>query len=437
MCRWITFLSAKRMTLSDVVLTPSNSLVQLSRDASFHPGYDNINNAVMNGDGFGIGWYHSNWAILPDPTALASHDGSRSLVPGSISGASIASTPDTSRHSNGMANGHSSMLNHSPPEEYRGAALYKDVYPAWNNENLREICMSTASDCFMAHVRAASPKTGISIQNCHPFKAGRLLFCHNGRIPDFSRFRRRVLEQLTDEAYLHIRGTTDSEVAFALVLTFLSKDGHGSPLTQTKPFGAKRLVSAIKKAIRQIELTVQQSGLYEPHEYATCNYSITDGETMVVTRYCDRSPDVPPPSLYFAYGDAESLHHELTSQADVPLFATSKATPSRHASDIDASSHGSTKGMDNADTASVSSSDSEFEESQVILESAESRPGKVMEDVDPETAAFIVASNPLTKTHLWHKLPQNSIMWCTRGSHPELRLLRHKKNTMSLGEFLL
>lgn len=53
MCRWITLLSTQEVALADIVLTPSNSLVQLSKDASFHPGYSDLNNHVMNGDGFG------------------------------------------------------------------------------------------------------------------------------------------------------------------------------------------------------------------------------------------------------------------------------------------------------------------------------------------------------------------------------------------------
>jgi Glutamine amidotransferase domain len=120
------------------------------------------------------------------------------------------------------------------------AAVFKDVFPAWNNMNLRELCMATSSNCIMAHVRAASKGTGISHQNCHPFKAGRLMFCHNGRVFEFFRFRRRFKELLSDEAYNSIMGTTDSEVIFALLLTYLAKDGHNegvSPFDQTKPFG--------------------------------------------------------------------------------------------------------------------------------------------------------------------------------------------------------
>jgi predicted glutamine amidotransferase len=64
MCRWITLISAESYSLSDVVLAPSNSLVQLSRDASFHPDFTDANNATMNGDGFGIGTFRSSRRLL-------------------------------------------------------------------------------------------------------------------------------------------------------------------------------------------------------------------------------------------------------------------------------------------------------------------------------------------------------------------------------------
>jgi predicted glutamine amidotransferase len=80
----------------------------------------------------------------------------------------------------------------------------------------------------IAHVRAASAGTGVSQVNCHPFKAGRLLFCHNGRIETAFKIRRAMMDKLTEEAFLSVRGTTDSECIFALILTFLTKDKEGT-----------------------------------------------------------------------------------------------------------------------------------------------------------------------------------------------------------------
>jgi hypothetical protein len=172
--------------------------------------------------------------------------------------------------------------------------------------------------------------------------------------------------------------------------------------------------------------------------YSTLNFSITDGETMVTTRFCDQCPEVPPPSLYFVFGEAQALHNELTREDQLISMSSPQFTSKE--SDVDlmggSSSNGNngTNGNNNGgDTASDTSVDSSSYGEQVVsLEAAESKPGRVLTDVDPNTAAFIVTSNPLTAGHVWHKMPQNSIMWCTRGSHPELRLLQRRKHRYSV-----
>jgi predicted glutamine amidotransferase len=345
----------------------------------------------MNGDGFGVGWYHTNVATCPYE---------ESVHPFHTKGF----------HGSDEHKGSSQTL----------AAVFKDTQPAWNNANLREICMATRSDCIIAHVRAASKNTGVSQANCHPFKAGRLLFCHNGRIDNFSLIRRAMMAHLSDEAYVAVRGTTDSECIFAMILTYLARDDSGepSPFVQTTTFGHSRIAAAIKKTLRTIEIMLHEHGLTEG--YCTFNFSCTDGESVVVTRFCDKSPDIPPPSLYFAYGNAQRLYSELTSEDPVSFV-------SQQSSSDDSS-------LDKADSDNGSDTDSEttYNEKPVLLDKLESRPGRLFPDVDAQTACFIVASNPLTRTHTWHPMPRNSIMWCTRGSPPELRLLRLRSRTASM-----
>lgn len=397
----------------------------------------------MNGDGFGIGWYHTNVAVYSDLNAI-SHDGtSNAPVPPSSMSAPTSSSSLVSNGSSNHLNGLSHSRHAAPmpilPKRVVGldedgnpvasAAVFKDVFPAWNNTNLRELCMATSSDCIMAHVRAASKGTGVSHQNCHPFKAGRLLFCHNGRVFEFYRFRRRFKELLSDEAYNSIMGTTDSEIIFALLLTNLDKDGKGtcSPFEQTKPFGAKRLVAALKKTINQTQRMIEEFG--PKHGYSTFNFALTDGESMVVTRFCDKGAEIPPPSLYFAFGDAQSLYKELTDENPKPLFSSKHSASSLDVrSGMDNKSDSSVHSEGNTDSGSVDSDG--FDERAVFLHDYASRPGKIMEDVDPATAAFIVSSNPLTRTHTWHPMPRNSIMWCSRGSHPELSVLKRRSTTM-------
>lgn len=417
MCRWVTLLASEPLSLSDVVLAPSNSMVHQSRDATFHPGYGDVNNAALNADGFGVGWYHRNIAKIPAVVRPVAADGTVSKAPPS-SKIPVPAVP--------LLPSQNTMIGDS---QRRTAAVFKDVFPAWNNMNLRELCLATSSDCIMAHVRAASTGTGISLNNCHPFKAGRLLFCHNGRVFGYQLIKRRFLSELSDEAFLHIKGTTDSEGVFGLILTILAQDEHaakcGSPLLQATPFGEKRLCNAVKKALAKIGQILDEANL-EHGDYCTCNFALTDGETMVVTRYCDQSPDVPPPSLYFAFGS--TLQEEFTGESTM----MSLPSPSKRSETLDAEEEKketmSTDGTVDSDdeTNSDSSDDSDFEISKILLNRRESKPGKMFTEVIAATAAFVVSSDPLTRTHCWHKVPKNSIMWCTRGKHPELRLLAKK-----------
>jgi predicted glutamine amidotransferase len=351
------------MFLSDLVLKPSNSLVDQSIDASFHPGFAKRYNHQVNADGFGVAWYPSPHGGLP-----------------------------------------------SKP------AIFKDTQPAWSNTNLIEICNATRSSCVVAHVRAASPGMGIHMGNCHPFKAGRLVFCHNGAIKGFSKIKRRLMAQLTEEAYLNVKGTTDSECCFALLLTNLTHDGHApngvSPFEQTEPFGHDRLYAATKRTIRQLEHILKISGIQQQEEDPSrMNFALTDGETVICSRFCDKYPAVPPPSLYFAYGDAKQMQMELCDEEE-----QSVADNSHHSSDISgpvlAGGEGSLE--DDDDIADAVEKDLSFQQSL---------PGKLLKEVDPNTSAFIVSSDPLTKTSSqisWHRIAANSILCYTKGSMPRL-----------------
>jgi len=57
--------------------------------------------------------------------------------------------------------------------------LYREIRPAWSDENLRYLCRHLQSHLFFAHVRAATG-TAITRANCHPFACGKWLFMHNG-----------------------------------------------------------------------------------------------------------------------------------------------------------------------------------------------------------------------------------------------------------------
>lgn len=105
--------------------------------------------------------------------------------------------------------------------------LYRDVLPAWADDNLTNLCRMVQSHHFIAHIRASTVGETSRV-NCHPFTYDRWSFCHNGQIPHFSQIRRRMGAALPDDLYAAKRGTTDSEMIF---LTMLSHWLDADPLT--------------------------------------------------------------------------------------------------------------------------------------------------------------------------------------------------------------
>ena len=95
--------------------------------------------------------------------------------------------------------------------------LYREVRPAWSDENLRYLCRHIRSHLFFAHVRAATG-TPITRPNCHPFACRGWLFMHNGFVGAWPRLRRRVEGLIPDEIYPSRIGTTDSEALFLAVV---------------------------------------------------------------------------------------------------------------------------------------------------------------------------------------------------------------------------
>lgn len=159
--------------------------------------------------------------------------------------------------------------------------LYRDVYPAWSDPNLRAVAQQVRSGLFLAHVRA-STGSAISRNNCHPFAAGRWSFMHNGQVGGFDGFRKHADMLVDDSLYQFRKGATDSEVLFLLALgAGLDRD----PLT------------AMRSAVAQMEDMSRARGTI-PHMRLSTAFS--DGETLYAIRY---SSDDITPSVYYRWSD--------------------------------------------------------------------------------------------------------------------------------------
>jgi len=174
---------------------------------------------VTNGDGFGIGWY----ADRPEP------------------------------------------------------GVYREVMPAWSDDNLLALSGTLRSRLFLAHVRAATAG-GIARSNCHPFRHGRWLFMHNGQIGGYPRLRRALESRLADELYAERRGATDSELLFLLALQRM-RDGRSAR-------------DAVLAVIDETVDLMQRERVDAPLRFAA---ALADGERLHAFRIAS---DDQPPTLY-------------------------------------------------------------------------------------------------------------------------------------------
>jgi predicted glutamine amidotransferase len=165
-------------------------------------------------------------------------------------------------------------------------AVYREVMPAWSDENLLALCHTLRSPLFFAHVRAATG-TSIARQNSHPFRHGRWLFMHNGQIGGYARVRRTLEAQLPERLYMARKGATDSELLFLMAL------GH---IERGEPVGR-----AVTGVFDDTVALMRERGIDEPLRFSA---ALSDGERLHVFRLAS---DGKPPSLYVRTGPAATV----------------------------------------------------------------------------------------------------------------------------------
>lgn len=180
--------------------------------------------------------------------------------------------------------------------------LYREVLPAWNDSNLRNLSHQIRSGFFLAHVRA-STGTDTSRVNCHPFRHGKWLFMHNGQIGEYGMIRRALELLIPEEVYPYRRGNTDSELFFYLLFR------HG---LERDP------IEAMRRSVADVKEAMQTGGVETPF-MLTC--ILADGARAYAVRYATEGE---PPSLFWRVrGDgllvvSEPLDDQAACWEEVP-----------------------------------------------------------------------------------------------------------------------
>jgi len=237
MCRLAVYLGPD-IVLSHFLTEPSHSIILQSSGA-----YETI--VQLNGDGFGVGWYAPSMTPYP--------------------------------------------------------AIFREVTPAWSNENLRELARVIKTGCVLAHVRKASTGSAVVFTNCHPFSYKKFSFMHNGGIYNFVDVKKNIVDMLSAKAFHQLKGTTDSEYLFALFL-----DNYKSLKGKTQH---KTKVEVMAQALCAVIVTIEEVTQSAKSEKVVnhLNLVICDGDNIVATRYTT-GPLKEAHTLFYCTGSRYHLH---------------------------------------------------------------------------------------------------------------------------------
>lgn len=156
MCRQMAYVGPPT-TLESLVLTPEHSLVHQSYQPRFQ------RHGLVNADGFGCGWFDES--VRPEP------------------------------------------------------AVYRRSKPIWSDRSFAGIAGLISSSAVVAAVRDATTGSFVEESSTAPFHEGGWLFAHNGMFNNFNGAPGVALRKsVSDKRFAAIRGTSDSEVLFALIL---------------------------------------------------------------------------------------------------------------------------------------------------------------------------------------------------------------------------
>jgi glutamine amidotransferase len=191
-----------------------------------------------------------------------------------------------------------------------------------------------------AHVRATT-EGSLAENNCHPFQHNTLMWMHNGNIGAWKYVKRPLADSLSDKWFLGVKGGTDSEWAFALFLDTLEREGVDPSAEPEGGFNTKTLRRAMKKTIAKINEFVKavpaEHKLADVETRSLLNFAVTDGHSVIVTRYVSSKTDAAA-SLYYSSGTAwvegkikgQFKMERRDKASDVVLVASEPLTFERH-----------------------------------------------------------------------------------------------------------
>lgn len=163
---------------------------------------------------------------------------------------------------------------HEPEKPF---AYASDSIPVFDR-NLKGLAEKIRARCLLAHVRGVPYNTQVEIstQNVHPFQfAGvPLVMAHNGDLARFAEMKALLLPHIKPEFAAQIRGTTDSEWMYAVLVSRL-KDPYARPTPNDLHDAVAQMLGIVREVRSKLGIALA----------SPVNLFLTDGTQLAAVRY--------------------------------------------------------------------------------------------------------------------------------------------------------
>lgn len=156
--------------------------------------------------------------------------------------------------------------------------VHRSTQLAIFDRNLRALARKVKATCLLAHLRGVpyDTRSVISEENIHPFlfDGARLALAHNGQLARFEEMKFALLPHIEPKLARQIRGTTDSEWVYALLLSQLP-DPYADLAAQDIARGVEATLRVLGRVRKQLGIAT----------FSPMNLFLCDGNDLVVACY--------------------------------------------------------------------------------------------------------------------------------------------------------
>lgn len=151
------------------------------------------------------------------------------------------------------------------------------------------------ADLVVGHVRQATVGP-LRTENTHPFRYRQWLFAMTGTVPQFEVVRERLVQSVPEFLRGGIRGDTDAEVLFHVLLSFL----HDAGRLSDGPVEAAQLGEALRSSLAVLDGMTSEVGA----QAAKINVILSDGDKILAVHRSDAAMRL---RVLSGKGDAEAV----------------------------------------------------------------------------------------------------------------------------------